>query len=319
MAVRVFAVIHLYLFVWCGLVAAQAWPTRPITMIAPSSPGSTPDITARVLAQKLGELLGQQVVVTNRTGAAGNIGSEAVAKATPDGYTILLGSIANTTSPHLMKSVGYSLDDLAPVSSVAAAPDILTVHPSVPAKNVKELLEWIKAQSGTPIGIPGLGSTPHLSAETLRMMTGVPLTIVPHQGGGALLQAVLSAQVPVVFLTTVSVIPRLKSGQLRGLGITSAARSASLPDLPTLAEAGLPGFEVTAWFGVFAPAKTPTAIVDRLSEETRRALSSPDLRSRLIELGAEPLGSTPAAFGSFVRGEYAKWGKLIREANIKSE
>ena len=150
-------------------------------------------------------------------------------------------------------------------------------------------------------------------------MTGVPLTLVPHQGGGALLQAVLSAQVPVVFLTTVSVIPRLKSGQLRGLGITSATRSTSLPDLPTLAEAGLPGFEVTAWFGVFAPAKTPVAIIDRLSDETRRALASPDLRSRLIELGAEPLGSTPAAFGSFVRGEYAKWGKLIREANIKSE
>ncbi len=298
---------------------AQAWPTRPATLIAPSSPGSTPDTVTRLLAQKLTEQMGQQFVVVSRVGASGNVGSESVAKAAPDGYTLLMGSIANTLNPHFMKGLGFTLDELAPVSSVAAAPDILAVHPSVPANNLKELLELLKAKPGTSAAIPGFGSTPHLSTVLLQSTGGVQLTIVPYQGGGPVLQGLIGNQVPVAFSTSVSIIPRLRAGQLRGIGVTSAKRITSMPELPTLAEQGLAGFDVSAWFGVFAPAKTPKAIIDRLSEETRKATGSADLKKRLVDLGAEPLGSTPEEFSAFVKAEYAKWGRVVKEAGIKAE
>lgn len=298
---------------------AQNWPSRPVTLVAPSSPGSTPDTVTRLLAQKLTEQVGQQVVAVSRVGASGNIGSESVAKAAPDGYTLLLGSIANTLNPHFMKSIGFTIDELAPVSSVAAAPDILAVHPSVPAQNLRELLDLLKAKPGTSSAIPGFGSTPHLSSVLLQSTGGVQLTIVPYQGGGAALQGLLGNQVPMAFLTSVIVVPRVKGGQLRAIGVTSAKRISSLPELPTLAEQGLTGFEVSAWFGVFAPAKTPKPLIDRLSEETRKAVASADTRKRLMDLGAEPLGSTPEEFTAFVKSEYAKWGVVVKEAGIKAE
>lgn len=298
---------------------AQNWPARPVTLVAPSSPGSTPDTVTRLLAQKLTEQVGQQVIAVSRVGASGNIGSESVAKAAPDGYTLLLGSIANTLNPHFMKGINFSLDDLAPVSSVAAAPDILSVHPSVPANNLRELLDLLKAKPGTSAAIPGFGSTPHLSSVLLQSNAGVQLTIVPYQGGGAALQGLLGNQVPLAFLTSVIVVPRVQGGQLRGIGVTSAKRLSSLPNLPTLAEQGLPGFDVSAWFGVFAPAKTPKAIIDRVSDETRKAVVAPDTRKRLLDLGAEPLGSTPEEFAAFVKSEYAKWGVVVKEAGIKAE
>ena len=298
---------------------AQNWPARPVTLVAPSSPGSTPDTVTRLLAQKLTEQVGQQVIAVSRVGASGNIGSESVAKAAPDGYTLLLGSIANTLNPHFMKGINFSLDDLAPVSSVAAAPDILSVHPSVPANNLRELLDLLKAKPGTSAAIPGFGSTPHLSSVLLQSNAGVQLTIVPYQGGGAALQGLLGNQVPLAFLTSVIVVPRVQGGQLRGIGVTSAKRLSSLPNLPTLAEQGLPGFDVSAWFGVFAPAKTPKAIIDRVSDETRKAVVAPDTRKRLLDLGAEPLGSTPEEFTAFVKSEYAKWGVVVKEAGIKAE
>ena len=298
---------------------AQNWPARPVTLVAPSSPGSTPDTVTRLLAQKLTEQVGQQVIAVSRVGASGNIGSESVAKAAPDGYTLLLGSIANTLNPHFMKGIGFSLDELAPVSSVAAAPDILAVHPSVPANNLRELLDLLKAKPGTSAAIPGFGSTPHLSSVLLQSNAGVQLTIVPYQGGGAALQGLLGNQVPLAFLTSVIVVPRVQGGQLRGIGVTSAKRLSSLPNLPTLAEQGLPGFDVSAWFGVFAPAKTPKAIIDRVSDETRKAVVAPDTRKRLLDLGAEPLGSTPEEFTAFVKSEYAKWGVVVKEAGIKAE
>jgi tripartite-type tricarboxylate transporter receptor subunit TctC len=301
-----------------GAASAQAWPSRPVTLIVPSSAGGTPDVVARLLATGLSDRLGQPVIVLDRPGASGNIGSEAVARAAPDGYTFLLGSIVNAVSPHLMKS-SVSLADLGAISSVAAAPDVLTVHPSVAAKSVQELIAFLKANPGTPVGYPGAGSTPHLSVETFRLMTGVQVTLVPYQGGGPMLQGLLSGQVPVAFATTLGVVPRLKGGQLRGLGISSARRIAALPDMPTVAESGLPGFEVTAWFGLFGPAKIPGAISDHLAEATRAALGTPGLRNRLIELGAEPLGSTPAEFDAFVQSEFQKWGKLIKDAAIRIE
>ena len=299
-------------------VVGQEWPTRPVTLVVPSSAGGTPDVLGRVLAQKLTELLGQQVLVVDRPGASGNIGSEAVARANPDGYTLLFGSIVNTTNPHMM-NVSFSLDDLASVSSVAAAPDVLTVMPTTPARSVQELVAWLKANPGASAAIPGFGSTPHLSLETFKRMSGTSITVVPFQGGGQVLQGLLSGQVPFAFVTTVAVMPRLKNGQLIGLAVSSAKRIAALPDLPTVAEAGLPGFEVAAWFGVFAPASTPKPVVDKLSTEIRAAVTSPDVRKRLVDLGAEPLGSTPEAFSAFVTSEYAKWGKLIKEAGIRAQ
>lgn len=301
-----------------GPALGQDWPVRPVTLIVPSSAGGTPDVLGRVLAQKLTDLLGQQVLVVDRPGASGNIGSEAVVRANPDGYTLLFGSIVNTTNPHMM-TVNFALDQLAPVSSVAAAPDVLTVMPTTPARSVQELVSWLRANPGASAAIPGFGSTPHLSLETFKRMSGTSVTVVPFQGGGQVLQGLLTGQVPFAFVTTVAVMPRLRSGQMIGIAVSSAKRISALPDLPTVAESGLPGFEVAAWFGVFAPASTPKPVVDKLSAEIRKAVAAPDVRQRLVDLGAEPLGSSPEDFSAFVNAEYAKWGKLINEAGIRAK
>ena len=302
---------------FCGFAQAQTWPSRAITLIAPSTPGSAPDVLSRTLAQKISEQLGQPVVVLNRPGAGTNVGTQVLTQAAPDGYTILLGSIANTLNPHIMSKVGYRIEDLAPISSVAAAPDVLVVHPSVAASSVQELIALLKAKPGTPAGHAGIGTTPHLSLEVFRRMAGVDVTPVPFKGGGEAQQGILGGQVPFMFSTTIGILPRVRSGQLRGLAVSSAKRIAAAPDLPTVAESGLPGFDVVAWFGLFAPAGTPAAIVERLSAETRGALAAADLRKRLIDLGAEPLGSTPAEFGAYVDAEFRRWGAFAKESGIK--
>jgi tripartite-type tricarboxylate transporter receptor subunit TctC len=312
-----------FLLLFCllagGSAWAQAWPAKPITLIAPSTPGSAPDVLARVMAQKLSESLGQQMVVVNRPGAGTNIGTVSAAQAAPDGYTVLLGSIANTLNPHIMASVGYRiLEDFAPVSSVAAAPDVLVVHPSFAPRTTAELIAALKAKPGTPAGHAGIGTTPHLSLETFRRAAGVDVTLIPFKGGGEAQQGILGGQVPFMFSTTIGILPRVKSGQLRALAVSSAKRIAAAPELPTVAET-LPGFDVVAWFGFFVPAATPRAIVDRLSTETRAALGAPEVAKRLIDLGAEPLGSTPQEFGAYVQAEYQRWGKLAREAGMKIE
>lgn len=305
------------LFALMSTAGAQSYPLKPVTLVAPTSVGGAPDIIARLIAERLSEQLGQQFVVLNRPGAGGNIGSNAVAKAAPDGYTILLGSIANTVNPHLVKPLPFELSELAAVSSLAAAVDLLLVHPSVPAKTVAELVAMLKAKPRTPAGYPGIGTTPHLSLEMFRRMAGVEVTSVPFQGGGALQQGVLSQQVSFIFGTTLGLLPRVRSGQLRALAVSSAKRIAVLPDLPTMAESGFPGFDVVAWFGIFAPANTPKPIIKRLSGEVVTALASPALRQRLLDLGAEPLGSSPDEFSAFVEGEYEKWGRVIRETGIR--
>ena len=295
----------------------QGYPTRPVTLVAPSTPGSAPDVLARVVAQKLSDQLGQQMVVLNRPGAGTNIGTMSVAQAAPDGYTILLGSIANTLNPHIMRKVGYRLEDFAPVSSVAAAPDVLVVHPSISVSTVEDLIKMLKAKPGTPAGHAGIGTTPHLSLETFRRMAGVEVTLVPFKGGGEAQQGILGGQVPFMFSTTIGILPRVRSGQLRGLAVSSARRIAAAPDLPTVSESGLAGFDVVAWFGLFAPAGTPKAVVDRLSGETRAALGAPEVRKRLIDLGAEPLGSTPEEFAAYVSAEFQRWGRLAAESGIR--
>jgi len=307
------------LAVLCGTAGAQTYPAKAVTLVAPSTPGSAPDVLARVMAQKLSESLGQQVVVVNRPGAGTNIGTVSVAQAAPDGYTLLLGSIANTLNPHIMKNVGYRLiEDFAPVSSVAAAPDVLVVHPSFPPRSTSELIAALKAKPGTPAGHAGIGTTPHLSLETFRRAAGVDVTLVPFKGGGEAQQGILGGQVPFMFSTTIGILPRVKSGQVRALAVSSGKRIAAAPDLATVAET-LPGFDVVAWFGFFLPAATPKPIVERVSSETRAALGAPEVSKRLIDLGAEPLGSTPQEFAAYVQAEFQRWGKLAREAGMKIE
>jgi len=301
----------------CGVALGQPYPAKPISLVAPSTPGSAPDVLARVVAQKLGQQLASPVIVVNRPGAGTNIGTVSVAQAAPDGYTLLLGSIANTLNPHIMAKVGYRIEDFAPISSVAAAPDVLVVHPSVPAASVAELIALLKAKPGTPAGHAGIGTTPHLSLETFRRAAGVDVTPVPFKGGGEAQQGILGGQVPFMFSTTIGILPRVRSGQLRGLAVSSPRRIAAAPELPTVAESGLPGFDVVAWFGLFAPAGTPRPIVERLSAETRAALAAADVRKRLIDLGAEPLGSTPDEFGAYVQSEFQRWGRLARETGMR--
>lgn len=303
----------------CLLAWAQSYPSRSVTLVAPSTPGSAPDVLARVLANKLSEQLGQQMVVVNRPGAGTNVGTLSVAQAAADGYTVLLGSIANTLNPHIMSNVGYRLQNFAPVSSVAAAPDVLVVHPSVPASSVTELIALLKSKPGTPAGHAGIGTTPHLSLEIFRKMATVEVTPIPFKGGGAAQQGILGGQVPFMFSTTIGILPRVRSGQLRALAVSSSKRIAAAPDIPTVSEEGLPGFDVVAWFGLFLPAGAPAAVVERLSAETRSALNAPEVRKRLVDLGAEPLGSTPAEFAAYVNAEFERWGKLVRESNIRVE
>ena len=311
-------------FVWAMLHLLVAWPQsypdRPITLVVPSTPGSTPDVLGRVVGDNLSQQLGRQLVVVNRPGAGTRIGSAAVATAAPDGYTLLLGSeTAMTLNPHIVKQMNYQLDQLTTVSTVAAAPELLVVHPSVPANNVQQLLELLKSKPGTAAGHAGIGTTTHLALEMFRVMTKVSLTVVPYKGGGETQTAIVAGQVPFMFSTTITILPRVKSGQVRALAVASSKRITAAPDIPTLAESGLPEFEVAGWFGVLAPTGTPREIIERLSAEIRTAVAKPEVRKRLIDLGAEPLGSTPEEFATHMKGEYAKWGKLVKEAGIAAE
>jgi tripartite-type tricarboxylate transporter receptor subunit TctC len=299
-----------------GAAYGQDYPSRPVVLVAPSTPGSAPDVLARIIAHRLSDQLGQQMVVLNRPGAGTNIGTASVAQAAADGYTLLLGSIANTVNPHIMRKVGYRLEDLAPVSSVAAAADVLVVHPSTAAASVGELIASLKRQPGTPAGHAGIGTTPHLSLETFRRMSSVEITMVPFKGGGEAQQGILGGQVPFMFSTSIGILPHVRGGQVRALAVSSASRIAAAPEVATVAESGLSGFDVVAWFGLFAPAGTPKPIVDRLSVETRAALGAAEVRGRLLDLGAEPLGSTPEAFAAYVNAEFQRWGALTRESGI---
>ena len=298
---------------------SQPWPARPVTLIAPSAPGSSVDVTARLLAQKLSEQMSQQFVVLNRAGAGTNIGSEVAAKSAPDGYTILLGSVANTINLHLIRNSGYTLDDLVPVSGVSVSPDLLLLPPSSPVKTVPELVAMLKAKPGTPAGHSGVGTVPYMSLQKFRLMTGVEITMVPFTGGAAVFQSIASGEIAFMFRSTTGTLPLVASGQLRALGLASRNRIAAAPNIPTLAEVGLPGFESLLWFGIFVPAKTPKTIIDRLSAEVRKAMTSPDLRQRFVDLGAEPMASSPEEFGAFVKSEYQYWGKLIKDAGIRIE
>lgn len=317
---RFTAVVALAAFTISGALA-QSYPVKPIRLIVPSSPGGGTDITGRIIAQKLTERLGQQVVVENRAGAGTRIGNEIVAKSPPDGYTLLMGVSTLATIPALYKSVPYdALRDFAPISQVVSVPNVLVVHPSLPARSVKELIALGKSRPGDLVaGSAGTGTSPHLSLELFKSMAGIDMVHVPYKGSGPGLVALVSGEVAVLFPSASSATPHIKAKRVRPLGVTTATRTEALPDVPSIAEAGLPGYEATQWFGVLAPAGTPRAIVDRLHAEIVAALKSPDVVKQFSTQGAQIVGSSPEQFAAYIRAETQKWAKVVKAAGIKPQ
>jgi len=301
---------------------AQAWPNRPVRFLVPFAAGAgINDIMARLVGQHLGAGLGQPVVIENRAGAGGIAGTDAAAKAAPDGYTFLMTNVSLVTSAYLYPKLPYDPQkDFVPVTLVATSPLMLVVHPSVAAKSVQELIALAKANPGRlNFGSGGVGSTPHLSVELFKSAVGIDAVHVPYKGGAPALNDLVGGQLSFMIENVPGTMPFVKAGKLRALAITSAQRSPLEPALPTMAESGVPGYEVVGWQGLFAVAGTPSEIVARLQAEVARLLRLPEVRERLAALGAEPVGSTPAEFGAFVRAEHARWGRVIREKGIRSE
>jgi len=302
-------------------VFAQApYPAKPIRFIVGFPPGGTNDIVARVLAPKLSEFLGQQVVVENRGGANTAIASEMFVRMPPDGYTIMLNAPGHATNPALLKLNFDSIRDFAFITLAAESQNLLVVHPSFPPRTVKELIALSKRRPGDiNYGSSGIGTTVHLSAELFQYMTGTKWVHIAYKGGGPGLIALLSGEVSLYFGNVPTVIRQARDGKLRAVATTGAKRTPAAPDIPTVAEAGVPGYEVSTFYGVSAPAKTPRPIIDRLHAELVRALNSPDTRERLQGLGADPVGNTPEQYTAFMQNEIAKWGKVIKAAGIKGE
>ena len=300
--------------------SAQPYPSKPVRFLVGFAPGGTNDIVARMLAQKLTENMGQSVVVENRAGANTAIATELAARAAPDGYTILLTASGHATNPALMKLPFDPVRDFAFISLAVESQNLAVVHPSFPPRNVQELIAFSKKRPGAiNYASSGTGTTVHLSAELFQFMTGVKWVHVPYKGGGPAAIELLAGQTSLMFGNLPTVIQYARGGKLRALAVTGAKRTPAMPEIPTVAESGIPGYEVTNWFGVSAPAKTPRAVVDRLNTEIVRALNIPDLRERLASQGADPVGNTPEQFTAFIQNEIVKWSKVIKAAGIKGE
>ncbi len=299
----------------------QAYPNKPIRLIVPFAPGGSNDIMARIIGQKIGESVRQTVIIDNRGGASGIIGTDIVAKAAPDGYTLLMMSLTLAVNPSLFKKLPYDTEkDLLPVSLVASAPLILVVHPSLPVKSLKEFIAHAKANPGKfNFGSGGPGTTPHLAGEMLKSMGGLQMTHVPYKGGGPALADLVGGQLQLMLENIPSTLPHVKSGKLRVLALSGLKRSSLVPDVPTLDEAGMKGYEVVGWNGLFLPAGTPNAIVTRLHTETVKALAAADIKERLSGMGAEGVGNTPAEFGAFVKTEIKKWAQVVRDSGMRVE
>jgi tripartite-type tricarboxylate transporter receptor subunit TctC len=305
-----------------SMAASAQYPARPIRMVVPFPAGGPTDIVARTVSQKLSELLGQPVVIDNRGGAGGVIGTELVVKSPADGYTLLLGTISGlAVAMSLYPSRGYeTLRDLAPITHGVTVTNIVVVHPSLPVRSVKELLALARAQPGTlNYASSGSGTITNLAGELFKSLARVNIVHVPFRGGAPALTALLSGEVSMSFENSLIVVPHIKSGKVRALAVTGAQRSRSVPELPTVAEAGLPGYSASGWYGFVAPAATPKEIVTRLSGEFNRILKQPDVIERLSGQGAEPVGGTPAEFAAFIQAEIDKWAKLVKSANMKAE
>lgn len=313
-------------FVLCvasALVTAQSYPSKPIRMVLPYPAGtSVNDVLGRALAQRLSGPLGQQIIFDNRPGAAGTIGSDMVAKSPPDGYTLLVGVTgALTIAPYVYPKLGYdSLRDFAPVAMVALAPYIIVVHPSVPAKNMKELIALAKAHPGElRFASAGIGSTPHLCTELFMSQAGIKMQHIPYKGGTPAMVDTLAGHTQVLCTSVTNAAPFIKQGKIRGIGVTPIKRSPVLPDLPTLDEQGLKGFDVSQWLGIVAPAKTPQPIVQRLHDEIARVINSPDYVNFIRAQGAEPALMTPEEFTAVIRKDLARWGKLVKAVNVTAD
>ena len=301
--------------------AQTTYPEKPIHMVVGFPPGSQADSVARLLSQKLAEALGKPIVVDNAAGAGGNIAADRVAKAAPDGYTLgLLSQTQLVINPSLYKLAYDPVKDFAPVSQVTVSPNILVVHNAVPAKNVQELIKLARARPGElTFASPGSGTGSHLTGELLKSMAGVDIRHIPYKGGPAAIPDLLSGRVTMMFSPIVAVLPVVREGKLRALAVTSLRRSSAVPGLPTIAESGFPGFEVTSWNGLLAPARTPTMIVRKLHLETVKALALPDLRAKLADLGLEGIGNSPDEFAAVIKSEIPKWAKVIKESGIKPD
>jgi tripartite-type tricarboxylate transporter receptor subunit TctC len=299
---------------------AQSYPSRPVHLIVPFAPGGTTDIVARLLGQWLSERLGQPVIIENKSGAGTNIGTEAVVKASPDGYTLLVASPPAAINATLYQRLNFNFArDIAPVASVIRAPYVMEVNPSVPAKTVPEFIAYTKANPGKiNMASPGIGTGPHVSGVLLNMMTGINMIHVPYRGAAPALVDLIAGQVQVQFASTLETIEYIRAGKLRALAVTTATRSYALPEIPTVGEF-VPGYETSAWWGVGAPRNTPIEIIEKLNEEINEGLADPKMKARLFDLGGTALVGSPADFAKLIADETEKWAKVIRTANIKPE
>ena len=299
--------------------SAQSYPSKPVRVVIPWPPGGSNDVVGRIVTQKVGENLGQQFIVDNRAGAAGSIGADVVAKAPPDGYTLMVHSTSHVGNAHLYKKLPYdTLKDFTGVALLAAQPGALTIHPSLPVKTVKEFIALAKARPGTiNYSSSGNGSAPHLSMELLVAMTGIKIVHVPYKGGAPQVTALVSGETQASLATVSTVLVHVQSGRLRALGVSSAKRSATMPDVPTIAEAGVPGYEMSPWIGVFVPTGTSKELIAKLNSEINRALKAPDVSNLLSSNALDALGGTPEEFDVRIKADYEKYAKLIKLTGAK--
>ena len=302
-----------------GLAMAQDYPNKPVKLVVPYPPGGPTDIVARVVAQKLQEQMGQPFVIDNKPGAGANTGAEAVARSTPDGYTLLVAPTAHAINPSLFSKLSYQLlKDLAPVSQLTSGPLVIVANPALPAQNIQELIALAKGKSGgLNFGSSGNGQSTHLSAELFSAMAGIKMSHVPYKGSAPALTDVMAGQTDLMFDTMLSAMPHVKAGKLKAVAITSSQRSPVAPHLPTVAESGLPGYEAIAWNGLLAPAGTPKEVVARLNAELKKVLENPDVRQRFEAQGFAASWNSPATFGSFLQAEVDKWAKVVQVSGAK--
>ena len=301
--------------------ATAQYPAKPVRMIVGFAPGGGTDTTARAISAKLGELIGQQVIIDNRAGAAGNIATEIVARANPDGYTLLLGTIAALAinpSLYRTKLPFDSVKDFAPIIQAVDSTNILSAHPSVPVSSVKELIALAKVKP-LNYGSSGVGGTGHLAGELFDTMAGTKMTHIPYKGGGPAMIDLVGGQVQLVFATAASAVPQIKAGKIKGIAVTTIKRSALMPNIPTIAESGLPGFDANNWYGVLAPAGTPRPIVMRLNAEITKVLAMPDVKDFLFNQGLDPAPGTPEQFGAYIKSEMTKWAKVVKASGARAD
>ena len=311
----------LLVLVFNPVQAQDAWPSRPIRFILPFPPGGGTDILGRLIAERLSTSLGQPVVTENRGGAGGNVGAEAAAKSAPDGYTIVLVAPSLAISPTLYSKINYDpVKDFAPVSLVATVPNVMITQPSLPVQTLGEFIAYAKGKPGAlNFGSGGAGTSNHLAGELFNIVTGARLVHIPYKGVNLAMQDVLAGNVHLVFIGIPAAAPHIKAGKLRALALVAPQRSSALPEVPTVAEAGLRDFEVTTWYGVLAPAGTPRNVVTRLNTELVKIMHSPELKDRLAATGTEPLTSTPEEFAAYIKREIAKWGEVVRKSGARAD